>query len=383
MRQIISILLILCSALLVSCSARRQNTESTEEKEKSTEVILTDAQVQKLSITTGNLQEHRFSNFVTINGQLKVMPQSTAAVTSPMGANVRNILVTEGQHVVRGQVLATLSHPDLLELQSRYLTACSRMTYVSQEFLRQKKLYSAKVGSGKDFQQIQSEYYTLRGEIRTLGSQLQLLGIHPSMIRRGKVVTKITVVSPIKWTVEHVNVQTGQYADPQLTLFNVVNTDHLYADRMVVEKDMPKIRPGQSAVLNVQSTGKKIHGTVASVGKVFDEQTRTVHVRIAITGNKVGLISGMYVQARISTQNIQRKAIASDGVVEEDGKKYIFTVSRQHGKWYFRPQAVQTGMEESGFTEIQTPANLNMKLALGHAYELMSELKKGETGESD
>ncbi|MCO6024917.1 efflux RND transporter periplasmic adaptor subunit [Prevotella cerevisiae] len=383
MKKIRSFILVLCAIMTVACSSHRQNKEGGEDRQTSTEIVLTDAQTQKLSVRTGDLLEHRFKNWMTANGRLKAMPQSMAAVTSLMGANVKNILVTEGQRVVRGQVLAYLSHPDLLELQSRYLTASSRMTYVYQEYLRQKKLYSAKVGSGKDFQQIQSEYHTLRGEIRTLGSQLQLLGIRPASVRRGKVITRIAVVSPISGIIERVNVQTGQYADPQMTLFNVVNTEHLFADLMVFEKDISKIRPGQFAVMTVQSAGRKIHGTVTSIGKVFDDQTHAVHVRVSINGSKNGLISGMYVQARISTAPVQRQAIPSDGVVDEGGIKYIFTVTEKQGKWHFQPQAIQTGIEEGGFTEILTPMGRHSEYALGNAYDLMSELKKGETGESD
>ncbi|MDD4643908.1 MAG: biotin/lipoyl-binding protein, partial [Bacilli bacterium] len=42
------------------------------------------------------------------------MPQSEASISPYIGANVKAILVKEGQVVSRGQILAYLSHPDLL-----------------------------------------------------------------------------------------------------------------------------------------------------------------------------------------------------------------------------------------------------------------------------
>jgi cobalt-zinc-cadmium efflux system membrane fusion protein len=174
-----TILYFVLAALVVSGCGRSNNQASTASEASAssasskadtssmTDVHLTDAQVKDLGVTIGKIPEHKFSGLIEANGTLCVMPQSEASVSPYVGANVRSILVKEGQSVRRGQKLAYLSHPDLLDLQSRYLSAYNRMSYVSQEYNRQKELYSEKVGSEKDFQQIQSEYRSLQAEIRT------------------------------------------------------------------------------------------------------------------------------------------------------------------------------------------------------------------------
>ena len=140
-----------------------------------TDVTLTDAQVKQLNVTTGKMLEHNFAGEIEANGTVAIMPQSEALVSSFIGANVKNIVVKTGQKVSKGQVLAYVSHPDLLDMQSRYLAAYNKMTYVQQEYERQQKLYDEKIGSGKDYQQAKSEFLLLKSELQTTASQLQML----------------------------------------------------------------------------------------------------------------------------------------------------------------------------------------------------------------
>lgn len=370
--------------LLVSCANGQKQKVENESRELPAQVVLMKSQVQKWQIQLGKPQRSIFHHPISANGQLKVSPQRLAAVTSPIGATIKRILVTEGQRVQKGQVLAYISHPDLLDLQGRYLAAYHRMSYVAQEYRRQQKLYSAKVGSGKDFQQIQSEYRSLQGELNTVGSQLRELGINPLSLRKGRLITQIPLRCPISGTVEHVNAEIAQYADPQVTLFNIVNTDQVYADLLVFEKEIAQIRIGQTVNMTIPSAGShQWKGKVVSIGKTIDDQLRAIHVRVSFIGPHTGLLSGMYVQARISTQTKSKQAIPSEGIVEEEGKKYVFWIERQQGQWIFRPLEVQIGQEEGGLTEVRTRLAPDRIWALDHAYELMSELKKEETGEAD
>jgi len=136
----------------------------------------------------------------------------------------------------KGQVLAYLSHPDLLNLQTRYLNAWNQLQYTDKEYQRQKRLYEEEVGSGKDFQKVQSDFLSLTGEVRNLEAQLKLLKLDPEKIKQGDIVEQVPVISPINGFIEKVNVKTGQYAEPQMQMFEVINNDHIHADLMVFEK---------------------------------------------------------------------------------------------------------------------------------------------------
>jgi cobalt-zinc-cadmium efflux system membrane fusion protein len=389
-----TILYFVLAALVISGCGRSNNQASTASEASAssassqadtssmTDVHLTDAQVKDLGVTIGKIPEHKFSGLIEANGTLCVMPQSEASVSPYVGANVRSILVKEGQSVRRGQKLAYLSHPDLLDLQSRYLSAYNRMSYVSQEYNRQKELYSEKVGSEKDFQQIQSEYRSLQAEIRTGSAQLRMIGIDPSGVAAGKTVTSIAVYSPINGTVDRIDVKTGQYADSQIPMFHIVNTDNVYADLLVFEKDVPNVKVGQSVSLLLRSAnGAQYEGKVYSVGKTFETNPKVVHVRASIDGPKSGLIIGMYLCGKIASDVASLEAVSEEGVVDEDGKSYIFSASKEKGGWCFSPIEVSRGRNEGGYVEIKGFDGQSLDIALDNAYYLLSEMKKGETGE--
>ncbi len=376
----------LALSLLMACENKNKFSTEEEKEKKETQtaemsdVILTQSQFEQLHIKTGKIGAYLFTGKVVANGKIASSPQSEAAVTSYIGANIQRIMVREGQEIRRGQVLAYLSHPDILDLQSRYLTAYHQLSYVSQEFNRQKTLLSNKVGSGHDFQKIESEYRVLQAEIRTTAAQMQMLGINPSMVRQGKTMTMIPVVSPINGTVERIYMETGQYADPQQTMMHIVNTDHLFADLLVYEKDIHLVKVGQRIVIEPSSmAGRTLHGKVFSIGKTFADDAKAIHVRANMEGDHKGLITGMYLRGVITTEDVKRMAISTDGIIDEDGKSYIFEAQHKNNQWIFHPVEVKKGIEEDGMVQILNPST--KEVALNQAYYLISEMKKAETGE--
>ncbi len=374
-------------AIMACTFAACANSNATEEESEDTDaevtdVTLTDAQVKQLKVTTGKLQKHTFAGEIEANGTVAVLPQSEALVSSFIGANVRNIVVKAGQKVSRGQALAYVSHPDLLDMQSRYLSAYNRMTYVQQEYERQQKLYNEKIGSGKEYQQTKSEYLALKSELQATGAQLQMLGVSLQSVRSGNTVTSVAITSPISGSVEEISVKTGQYVDSQTPMFRIINTRNVYADLQVFEKDAPFVHAGQSVTLTLKSsTGAVFGGKVESVGQTFEGDTKAVHVRVAIDGTHEGLVPGMYLCGHVAADSQLLHAVSSEGVVDEGGKSYVFSAKRSGDKWTFHPIEVKRGREEKGFVEIASTLSDTETLALDNAYYIMSEMKKNETGE--
>ena len=380
--------IVLATCLTTSCLNKTADNAVKADSTKTTsdEALLTDAQFKELNIHTGPVPQHLFTEGISVTGKLACMPQSMAAVTSPVGANVTRILVKEGETVRKGQVLAWASHPDLLDLQSRYLNVYNQLQYTTKDYQRQQKLYEQKIGSGKDFQKIQSDYNSLSGEEHALSAQLRLIGINPVGIRSGKTVSRIPLVSPISGTIEKVDVETGQFADPQKELFHIVNTDNIYADLLVFERDLGKIRVGQSVeISSPAAAGLKLTGKIYSIGSSFEENPRAVHVRANIVGSHSGLVNGMYLKGLVKTERSQAPAMLEEGTIEEAGQDFVFVVRKSAKGWAFKPVRVNKGRNENGYVEIKLNENLppNAQLALDNAYYLMSELKKGETGEDN
>jgi len=349
-----------------------------------TNALLTVQQFAALGIKVDTLSKQNFSSAVVANGQLEVLPQNEASVTAIIGANVTSIEVFEGKQVKQGQILAYLSHPDLLNLQTRYLNSWNQLQYAEKDFQRQKTLYEGQVGSGKDFQKIQSDFYSLSGEVKNLEAQLKLLKLDPQKISQGTIYEKVPVVSPINGFIEKVDVKIGQYVDPQKQMFEVLNNEHIHADLMVYEKDVYKVKEGQKVAFTIESlSGEILSATIFAVGKSFEQNPKAVHVHAEIENKRGLLISGMYITGRISTGNDYVYALPEGAIVNEDGKSFVFLSEQVGDNWKFSPLEVVTGQQEDGSVEIKllSPLKKGSLLAMNNAYYLLSEMKKSETGE--
>lgn len=381
---------ILMTGLAACNSHPESNAEnSKEEAEVSgemTPVILTKQQFRALNIDVDTIGKRDFHGVVEANGQLRVPPQNIASVTAIVGANVNSIRVFLGDKVKKGDLLATLSHPDLLQLQTNYLNSWNRMAYLSKEYQRQKKLYKAQVGSGKDFQKVSADYLTLKGKLKSLASQLRLLQINPEKIKLGNLYEKVPVMSPINGYVDGIDVNIGQYVEPQKTLFRIINNDRIHADLMIFEKDVYKVKKGQKVRFSVASHPNEIlTATIFAVGKSFEQNPKAVHVHASFKNRGNGLIPGMYITGRISTDNDYSYALPEAAVVKENGKYYIFSVQNKQERMLFTPVEVAIGQKEDGWNEIKplSPFKTATRFALNGAYYLISEMKKSETGEED
>ena len=102
--------------------------------------MLSKQQFNALKMKIDTLTLRNMSGYVEANGTLEVPPQNEAAITSVVGANVVSIKVIEGDKVSKGQVVAYLSHPNIIKLQTDYLNAHSNSVFLKKNYERQKKI---------------------------------------------------------------------------------------------------------------------------------------------------------------------------------------------------------------------------------------------------
>ena len=349
-------------------------------------VELTQAQIDVLNIKIDTLVKRNMSSFIQVNGQLGVPPQNEAVVTSTLGANINSIKTIEGEKVRKGQILAYISHPDIITIQTDYLQTYNRLIFLEQEYNRQKKLYDSQVASGRDYQKAQSTFFSTKGLAKGFESQLHLLGLSPKSIRSGNLSQVAPIKSPINGYIEKVHIKSGQYVQPQTPIFEIVNTEHIHADLMVFEKDANKVKNGQLVKFSIESLGnKEMTAKIYSVGKSFEENPKALHIHAEIENKDKNLIPGMYVNARIIINDNLEQALPKDAIFQEGETFYVFTAKKKaDGNWEFIPHEVvikSTNNRFIAFDFIQT-IDKNTLVAQSGAYYLMAEMKKTEAEHS-
>jgi cobalt-zinc-cadmium efflux system membrane fusion protein len=382
-------IVLLSSLLLIgACNTNETKQEDTHTEHTEgtmTDVMLTPQQYNALQMQADTLQVRTMSGYIEANGTLEVPPQNEAEITTAVGANVVSIEVIEGDKVAKGETVAFLSHPNIIQIQTDYLNAYSNSEFLEKDYLRQKKLYDAGVGSGANFEKAEANFKASKAKTNGLKAQLRQLNISATGIENGTIYQRIALRSPIEGFVQKVEVKTGQYVEPQTPLFEVVNTHHVHADLMVFEKDVHQLKIGQKVSFNIQSMpGKELTAEIYSIGKTFEQETKALHVHAEIENKESNLIPGMYIQGRIEANATQLTAIPESAIIEDAGKHYIFSVEKEGEDWSLKPIEVITGTTDGNWTAIsflETPKP-DSKFAYNNAYYIMAELKKGSAGHS-
>lgn len=377
-----------------------------EEKEPTSikEVELNEAQFTGSKIELGSFSQKNLSDVINANGYTELPPQNQADVSVYSTGIVKTIAVIEGQHVTKGQTIATIESPEFSRMQEAYLTSKSNLAYLKLEYDRQKTLSDEEVNSKKVFQQTKSNYEIEQAKYNSLQKQLATLNINPN----GPATSTVQVKAPISGYVTEVNIKIGSNAEAGKPLLSIVDNSKLHVDLLVYEKDLFKVKPGQGVrfVLTNQDNSE-ITGKIFSVGKSFENETKSVAVHADINNDKQKLIPGMYVNALIDIGVKSVSALPLDAIVKADGREFIFVLEEGHkeeaahdekqghdhadgdkheeseGKTYhFQRIEVKTGTTQLGYVEVKLLQKIDddAQIVLKGAYYIQSHLLKSEGG---
>ena len=353
-------------AVIISCGSKTKieteaTTEEGHEDENPNIAILTEEQIKSIGIELGAVEQKQLTASLKTNGVLKVPNQNKASVNSVYNGVVRSLLVQPGNTVSKGQTIATIANPEFIRVQDEYLSNNSKIILAEQEYNRQKELNAGNAGALKNLQAAEAERRTLQSRKSSLEQQIQLMGINPASIRNGKLISVLSIRSPISGVVSNVMVQIGSYVDVSTAVAEIVDNKQLHLDLFVYEKDLPKLKNNQLIHFTLTNNpGKEYDAQIYSLGSSFEGASKAVTVHARVQGNKTGLIDGMNVTAIISLEKATVSAVPSDAIVNYQGQDYIFIVTDKHEeekKDSVRPDAkeAKTHEEESGISFERIP----------------------------
>lgn len=301
--------------------------EENQETKNSNTTTLTDEQIKSIGIELGTIEEKQLTASLKTNGVLKVPNQNKASINSIYSGVIKSLLVQPGNTVRKGQTIATIANPEFIQAQSQYLSVNAKISLAELEVKRQKELNAGNAGALKNLQSAETELRTLRTAKSTLQQQIQLMGINPSTLSNGKLISVLSVVSPINGVVSNVMIKMGSYVDLSTTVAEIVDNSQLHLDLFVYEKDLPKLKNNQTIHFTVTNNpGKEYDAQIYSLGSSFEGESKAITVHAMVKGDKTGLIDGMNVTAAISLDKAIVPAVPNDAIVTVTGQDYIFVL---------------------------------------------------------
>ncbi|WP_316804240.1 efflux RND transporter periplasmic adaptor subunit [Pedobacter nototheniae] len=375
---IIIFTLLIASAILVSCKGKSSTEteksktapEETHEEAGGNTAMLTDSQIKSIGLKLGSIENKQLTTALKTNGTLQVPNQNRASVNSVYNGVIKSLLIQPGNQVRKGQVLATISNPEFIRVQSDYLNTSAKISLVELEVKRQKELNAGNAGALKNLQSAETELKTLLTAKATYAQQIQLMGINPTSLNKGKLISVLSVRSPINGVVSNVKVEMGSYVDVNTPIAEIVDNSQLHLDLFVYEKDIPKLKENQLIHFTLTNNpGREYDAQIYSLGSSFEGESKAVTVHAKVQGDKKGLIDGMTITAVISLETGTKPAVPSEAIVNVSGQDFIFVrkAETQHKEgatekgMLFEKIPVAKGTTDVGYTEItllkQIPEN--------------------------
>ncbi|MFY7910555.1 MAG: efflux RND transporter periplasmic adaptor subunit [Emticicia sp.] len=368
-------LIVLAAVLLTACG-KKDNTEETASDSTAIEspiANLTAKQIQNIGIVTAPMEQKTFSTILKVSGKIDVPPQNLISVSVPMGGYLKSTHLIPGMFVRKGESIAVIEDQQYIQLQQDFLTTQSKISFLENEFQRQKELNQSKATSDKVFQQAEMELKTQRILVKSLAEKLKLAGINPDKLTENNISKSINIYSPINGYVSKVNVNIGKYISNTEVMFELVNTSDIHLALKIFEKDLDKLSIGQKVTAYTNThPDKKYPCEILLIGKSLSEE-RNTDVHCHFEAYDKALIPGTYMNAEIAINNAKAYVLPEDAIVRFENKHYVFV---KKSETQFEMVEVQIGNTEKGLTEIIKTENLNNQtFVVKGAYSLLMSLK--------
>jgi cobalt-zinc-cadmium efflux system membrane fusion protein len=298
---------------------------------------------------------------------------------------IKGIYVNTGDRITKGQLLASVNSIDFIETQQQYLMVLHQIGMLEQEYERQKELNKDKISSDKYFQRARADYQVALTELNALKLQLKMAGVDTEELANGQIVTYHDITSPINGYIENVFVNPGKYVNPDESLFQIINRDHLIIELYVFEKDIMKVSEGQRITFTLSNMSDRVYeANITSVGNTVSGDARIVKVLAEFRNEGGRLLPGMFVASEIHTGENHVTALPEDAVIRIGNDEYIIFYTmpdmQREASTYFDFAEVKIGNAEDGYIEIEliSPIPENAMVVISGGYYLKTEMAKQE-----
>jgi membrane fusion protein (multidrug efflux system) len=230
-----------------------------------------------------------------------------------------------------GQVLAVL---DGRQLRLQAAQARAQLAKLERDYRRQIELNQKGLIAANAFEGTKYDLDNLRASYDLAALQLSYTEIR----------------APFSGIVAVRHIKVGENLQPGVPTFRVTNVTPLKANVFVPERELRRLKPGQSAAIQVDALpARSFPAHVTLVAPTIDAQTATFKVTLQVADSAAELKPGMFARvAIVFERKTDALAVPRAALLDTDGESRLFVVE----KGIARQRVVRTGLSDAGRVEI-------------------------------
>ena len=293
-----------------------------------TNVTLTPAQRQHITLFT--VARTQFHKTVEASGAVDFDNDQATSVLAPFSGPVTQILVSAGQQVRAGDVLAVVDSPDFAAAVGTYNKALFTAQNARKLADADKDLIAHNGISAREAQQAQTDAANAEADRDAALQALTALNLDPQTlkdIQAGKAVARIPgrIRAPIAGTVVEKLITPGQLLQAGTTpAFTVANLSKVWVMAQVSGSDLAAIGVGDPAEVDTGVGGTRFTGRVDNISALVSPDTRAVAARIVVDNPGGVLKKQMYVRTLIQSRQTSTGLLVPVSAILHDDENLPF-----------------------------------------------------------
>ncbi|MBF4692328.1 efflux RND transporter periplasmic adaptor subunit [Fusibacter ferrireducens] len=296
---------------LTGCSSQQSDTVSQEPVEKTVETI---------TVETDIIGEAEIVSDLTVPGQVKA--DKIQSVVSIVSGQINFMEAEVGDRVKTGDTLVKLDDT-LLQIKKRQAEIGNKLYKLSLDsaqrtFNRTDELYKSGNATQSQFEDVND--LLTKAQLDYANGKVNTDELNYNM-------NHMTVKAPMDGMISKKYQQLGVSVGPGTPLYDIVDITTLTVAFGVTEKDINRLKSGQSVSVNLPTLGIEKTGIIKGISPLSDSD-QTYPVRVEIENDDLSIKPGMFAELKIVT-DAPRKVIALPkvAVLHEEGIDYVYLVN--------------------------------------------------------
>ncbi len=264
----------------------------------------------------------RFPARVTIpNEQLRIVNALQPGI-------LEALLVGEGESVEKGQPLARVRSPALIEMQADYLEALAQLALAQSDLSRDRSLFDKGIIAKKRLTETQTRWREAKVAADQSRAALEIAGLSENDLAALRLdqrfILTLNIRSPLTGIVLQQLAKTGQQLESADPIYTVGWLNPLWLEIHAPREQATLFQPGDP----VQVCDLGLEGELIAIGRRVHEADQGVLLRARIEQGTEQLLPGQFVEAQLRTHNggDNLYRVPRTAVIRSEQQAYVFVL---------------------------------------------------------
>ena len=262
---------------------------------------------QKLPLVTGiKISPEPFSHKIEI--QANINTRQNLILFPELSGELKEIYVTEGEWVKKGQLLAIIDDSGLKE-ELEHLKI--QFSLSKTNFQKTERLWNKKIGSEMKYLESKARYESQQKMVHQMKKRL----------------LKTKIIAPFEGVIDEIKGKKGQMITPYVSpILRIVNLDKMYVEALVPENYLTNINKGSEAIVYIPVLNSSQKTFIKQTGNYINPNNRTFRIEAPLENSSKIIKPNLVAKILITDYFNQNAIMIPTKIINEnaEGKSYVF-----------------------------------------------------------